>query len=731
MLKPDLNHAQRFLAILAGDEPVTFQTFDDAAIKDRDLSRILHGNVEDHAAVLSALNAQGAGVFVMVNHGDGLGRTAKNVTGIRALFVDLDGAPLEPVMATGVEPHITVQSSPGRYHAYWLVFDCALEQFTQLQAALAVKFSSDPKVTDLCRVMRLPGFWHRKAEPFQTCIIEKKYHAPFAVADLIERLELNTKPTAQSAGNTTPQGLTFNRKNAIAGFDQGNRDDGLFRYACSLRGSGVNKEEARVLVQASAANCQPPMPEPEATKCLESAWRYDSAPPAPDFAAPEPISAPEWSNARSTPDCIVMDYLFADVAVFVAAGGMGKTTLKLFEAVHIALGLPLYGMTVHKQGAVLIITAEDSREMLVARLREIAKAMELTDAQIAIVMQRVRISDVSGSGFKVTEVRGDVVTPSEGLDLIIEACQTIKPVLIVIDPAVSFGVGESRVNDAEQGLIEAARKLRRALNCCVQYIHHTGKVNARDGAVDQYAGRGGSAFADGARMVHVLQSLTSDKWRDETGTELGMGEIGLRLARPKMSYCPPVGDILIRRTGYRFDHVERVITSNQAKVEMAANQVWQLLTLELNLGRYHSKNTLESLDTGLKRGELRVALDLLLSALRIEIRKIPNAGQNGKREYLHPVASPSETANRSEKPLKNDEHLAIEKSIFASPPPLGISPAANRPPQVKPSFSYGSPNIDGEPTARSANLLNDLGKIEPLREDFTANAAPNPSHLRI
>lgn len=59
------------------------------------------------------------------------------------------------------------------------------------------------------------------------------------------------------------------------------------------------------------------------------------------FAAPEPISAPEWNNARSTPDCIVKNYLFADVAVFIAAGGMGKTTLKLFEAIHIALGLLL------------------------------------------------------------------------------------------------------------------------------------------------------------------------------------------------------------------------------------------------------------------------------------------------------------------------------------------------------------------------------------------------------
>jgi len=288
MLKPDMNQAQHFLTLLAGDEPVTFQTFGEGATKNPNLARILHGNLEEHAAVLSALNAQGAGVFVMVNRGDGLGRKAANVTGIRALFVDLDGAPLEPVLAAGVEPHLTIESSADRYHAYWLVFDCALDQFTRLQAALATKFNSDHKVKDLPRVMRLPGFWHQKAEPFQTHIIEEKSHAPFAVADLMARLELNAQPTAQSAGNTTPQALTFDPKNAIAGFAQGNRDDGLFRYACRLRGLGVEKEEARLLVLAAAAKCQPPMPEPDATKCLESAWCYDSAPA---WLMPQPLTA--------------------------------------------------------------------------------------------------------------------------------------------------------------------------------------------------------------------------------------------------------------------------------------------------------------------------------------------------------------------------------------------------------------------------------------------------------
>jgi putative DNA primase/helicase len=274
--EPDLNQTQAFLALLAEDESITFQTFDDGADKNRALARILHGTLKEHGATLASLNAQGAGVFVMVNRGDGLGRKAGNVTAVRSLFVDLDGAPLEPVLAAGVEPHITIESSPGRFHAYWLVDDCPLERFTTLQAALATKFNSDPKVKDLPRVMRLPGFWHQKGEPFQTRILQENPMLPYAVADLMERLELNTQPTAKSSGGTKALLSPSARKSAIAGFDHGNRDDGLFRYACGLRGRGVGKEEARLLMMAAAANCHPAMLETDTINCLESAWRYDS-----------------------------------------------------------------------------------------------------------------------------------------------------------------------------------------------------------------------------------------------------------------------------------------------------------------------------------------------------------------------------------------------------------------------------------------------------------------------
>ncbi|MBK7793121.1 MAG: hypothetical protein IPJ62_11745 [Betaproteobacteria bacterium] len=51
---------------------------------------------------------------------------------MRAVFLDLDGAPLAPVLAAGLEPHIVVESSPGKFHVYWQTDDCPLDQFERV-----------------------------------------------------------------------------------------------------------------------------------------------------------------------------------------------------------------------------------------------------------------------------------------------------------------------------------------------------------------------------------------------------------------------------------------------------------------------------------------------------------------------------------------------------------------------------------------------------------------------
>lgn len=169
VLEPDRHQPERFLTLLDEEaDEFTFVTFnDDQTRKDPGLTRQLIGTFEQHTAELARLNQAGAGVFVTVNATDGAGRKTENVTGVRAVFVDLDGAPLAPVLACEPEPHLIVETSPRRYHAYWLVDDGVLDEFPAVQTALAARFGGDAAVKDLPRVMRLPGFYHQKLKPAQ------------------------------------------------------------------------------------------------------------------------------------------------------------------------------------------------------------------------------------------------------------------------------------------------------------------------------------------------------------------------------------------------------------------------------------------------------------------------------------------------------------------------------------------------------------------------------------
>ncbi len=180
-LTPDLNAAQLFIATLAPDENIVLQTFDDNKTRSRKsklelgcdpLAKVFYGPLERHLSSLVKLQQQGAGVFMMINASDGLGRRNSNVTRVRAHALDLDGAPIEPVLASALQPHILVESSLNKWHAYWLVASCPLDKFQERQHALADRFDGDRSICDLSRVLRLPGFWHLKAEPFQTRLVK-------------------------------------------------------------------------------------------------------------------------------------------------------------------------------------------------------------------------------------------------------------------------------------------------------------------------------------------------------------------------------------------------------------------------------------------------------------------------------------------------------------------------------------------------------------------------------
>ncbi len=353
----------------------------------------------------------------------------------------------------------------------------------------------------------------------------------------------------------------------------------------------------------------------------------------------------ELAAARLTPKVIVDQLLYADVAQIVAPGATGKTTLLLYMAVQIALGAPLFGLRVVSPGATLIVTAEDQRERLLARLREIMARMPLSTEDRGKVLASILIWDVTGLGLKLTEARDGNLGLTPLADDIGAAYANDPPALVVFDPLVSFGVSEQAVNDNEQALVTAARRIVRRLECCVLVIHHTGKANARAATLDQYSGRGGSALADGSRMTMVLQGWKPGKDADmrppATCTIEADAHLSV-LARAKLSYAPPnLPLIWIKRQGFTFEHHLALDVNPEDARQARADQVERFLISELGIANHYTnrdlENSLDRLD-GMKREHLRSALTDLAVMGRVVDADLPAKEKKGRRQtYLHPV----------------------------------------------------------------------------------------------
>ena len=191
-LQPDRAQAQRFLRLLDPDAGCfSFRSFSDTPytrIPGSDpLERAIHGPLERCWAELAALNRAGAAICVTINATNGRGRRPRDIVRVRALFVD-DDDPGSRAVPLAPPPDITVESSPGRYHHYWLVRELALEEFVPAQVRLANRYGCDRKVCALNQAMVLPGFWRRKSVGVvhQTRLLRVRRDVPREGAVLVE-----------------------------------------------------------------------------------------------------------------------------------------------------------------------------------------------------------------------------------------------------------------------------------------------------------------------------------------------------------------------------------------------------------------------------------------------------------------------------------------------------------------------------------------------------------------
>jgi len=165
-LTSNRTEAQRFLDLLEPYGEFWFQTAIEPKPKEKGAggSRVLHGTLDDCWDELVKLNAMKRAVWVQINAGTG--RADGAVTWVRSYFVDIDKGDGHDLLNAAVPTDIILETSPGKYHGYWLTGSCPLDQFKRRQLILAEKFGGDTSVCNLGRVMRLPGLLHQKEEPF-------------------------------------------------------------------------------------------------------------------------------------------------------------------------------------------------------------------------------------------------------------------------------------------------------------------------------------------------------------------------------------------------------------------------------------------------------------------------------------------------------------------------------------------------------------------------------------
>lgn len=171
LLLPDLEMAKRWIWGLHGDAPFWMQTFPEGSAKNkrRPVDKLVVWN--EFVRIATRENQNGAAICAAVNRFSNQGRANKYARGVNACVVDIDtiGAPPPDI---GIDPHFIIESSPDKYHYYWLVKNCPVSHYRAVQKRLIELCpGADHKICFPAIVMRVPGFWHLKNEPFMTRIV--------------------------------------------------------------------------------------------------------------------------------------------------------------------------------------------------------------------------------------------------------------------------------------------------------------------------------------------------------------------------------------------------------------------------------------------------------------------------------------------------------------------------------------------------------------------------------
>ena len=330
---------------------------------------------------------------------------------------------------------------------------------------------------------------------------------------------------------------------------------------------------------------------------------FGDGPPEPVFKIPEQglmpmlVERPRWTPQFGTIQ-MLMDWthlrkpqLFEnwsteDIHLTSAIGGVGKTTIMLFEAVCLALGWPFLGFRCLKPGRTMFIVGEDSERKLYAMIGKICKQLGLMDGQHQHLLETIVNNIVIKRADDICLVAKDpktrnIIPNPEALEKLYEMIDDLQPRKIIFDPIAMFWGDENDGNSMAIAVSKAAQKILEKSNACVEFINHIGKDSFTKKDVSQFSGRGATALANHSRVVRTLLSLNENEYRDHTGEELPEGKTAIYCYVSKFSDGSPLLNkpFIILRDGYLFERKEIKEQSGMSMNDDRKQRVYDFIKL--------------------------------------------------------------------------------------------------------------------------------------------------------
>lgn len=235
-------------------------------------------------------------------------------------------------------------------------------------------------------------------------------------------------------------------------------------------------------------------------------------------------------------------YLRSFVSVLASAGGIGKTSMQIVEALAIATGRPLLGEVVHEPCSVWIINLEDPLEEMQRRILAAMKHYEIEPGEV-----RGRLFVDAGRDFRLTfatQTRDGVIPNTALIDHMITKIPERKIGAVFIDPFV----GSHEVNENDNGAINAVvaevRRVADMTSCAIGLVHHIRKGNGEDANIDSV--RGAGSLIGAARAARVINRV-SEADAEKLGVDKADARSIFRVDDGKANLAPPADGTVWRK----------------------------------------------------------------------------------------------------------------------------------------------------------------------------------------